>query len=270
MSIGFVIYTNETNLPILKLFLKYFFKHNPSFNFPIYAVSNKFTRTDLPYNDKVDYLSGEVEWHSAGGHFSQTLINVLPQIKEDYIFYFCEDYILTDSIDLEKLEQLLLMMQSENIDMFSFASMYPVNHGWSQIEQQYFEIPLYKVNLHYEHAYSVQPCIWKKSSLQNILQDNPFASLHDMDNSILKNKDQYKITCTDLKIYDQAFQPDYFIVGYKEIIRHGVFLMTLNGQTMLEDNHAEVFIRKLIKDENLHNNPEYDKYILFDKKLITW
>jgi hypothetical protein len=39
---------------------------------------------------------------------------------------------------------------------------------------------------------------------------------------------------------------------------------------MLEDNHAEVFIRKLIKDEDLHNNPEYDKYILFDKNLITW
>lgn len=261
MSIGFVIYTNETNLPILKLFLKYFFKYNPNFNFSIYAISNRFTKTDLPHNDKVTYLSGEVEWHSAGGHFSQTLVNTLSQIKEDYVFYFCEDYILTHSVDLEKLEQLLLMMQSENIDMFSFASMYPENHGWSKIEQQYFEIPLYKVGLEYQHAYSVQPCIWKKSSLQKILQDNPSASLHDMDNSILKNKDQYNIICTNLKIYDQAFQPDYFIIGYKEIIRHGVFLMTFNGQTMSEDNHAEVFIRNLIKEENLHNNPIHEKLV---------
>ena len=87
--VGVVVYTNETNLPILELFLKYFFKHNSSFPYRIYVVSNNFTKPNLPYHDKVIYLSGNVEWHSQGGHFSQTLSNVLHQIEEDYIFYFC-------------------------------------------------------------------------------------------------------------------------------------------------------------------------------------
>ena len=165
-SLCVLIYANQTSIPILKLFLKYFFEYNPNFKYPIYVVANSFTTTDLPCNDKVTYLSGNVPFHDKGGHFSQTLTNVLPQIKEDYIFYFCEDYILTNTIDQNSLVTLLQMMQNENIDVFSFASMYPVNHGFSKFDQHYFEIPLYKVDLNYRHAYSVQPCVWKKSSLK--------------------------------------------------------------------------------------------------------
>ena len=276
MNLAVLIYTNEHNLPILKLFLKYFFKHNSTFDFPIYVVANKIDKIDLPYQDKITYLSGNIEFNGAGGHFAQTLINTLPQIKEEYIFYFCEDYLLTHPIDQNALSVLIQMMQYENIDLFSFASMYPINHGFTEFTQQhftipYFDIPLYNIGIEYRHAYSVQPCIWKKQSLIQILNDNPTVSLHDMDNSILNNKDKYKIICTNLKIYDQSYQPDYFIIGYKEIIRYGVFLLTLNGQIMEDTNHAEVFMRKVIKENNLHNNSEYDRYILFDKNIInTW
>lgn len=271
MNLAIVVYTNETNLPILQLFLDYFFKNNPNINLPIYVVGNKFTKFELPYLGKVKYLAGYVEFQSNGGHFSETLRTVLPQIKEDYIFYFCEDYILTYSIDENALTTLMQMIQYENIDMFSFASMYPINHNFSAFDKQYFEIPLYNIDTNYRHAFSVQPCIWKKSSLLELLNDNPSASLHDMDNSYLQNKDKYKMVCTNLRIYDQAYEPDYFIVGYKEIIRHGVFLSNHNGQIMEDDNHAEIFIRKLIKDNNLHRNPEYDRYILFDKNIVdTW
>lgn len=273
--IATVIYTNETNLPILELFLKYFFKHNPDFTYPIYAVSNNFTKTDLPYQDKVTYLSGNVEWNSQGKHFSQTLSNVLPQIKEEYIFYFCEDYILTNSIHISALESLLKLMQDENIDMFSFASSYPVINNWSLLDvecSKYSFEPntFYTTDNQYKHAYSVQPCIWKKSSLQQLLADNPEASLHDMDNSVLNNKDNYKIICTNYKIYDGCCPPEYFIIGYAEIIRHGVFLMALNGHDHMENTFQDNFLKQLIKENQLHLKPEYDRYIGFDKSLITW
>ena len=275
MSLAIVIYTNETNLPILELFLKYFFKHNPNFNYPIYAISNNFTKLDLPYQDKVTYLSGNVEWDSQGRHFSQTLSNILSQIKEDYIFYFCEDYILTDPIHTSSLENLLELMQDNNIDLFTFGSVYPVNHKWPLLDTEgskygFEPNTFYQVDNQYRHAYNVQPCIWKKSSLQQLLIDNPDASLHDMDNSILKNKDHYKIICTNYKIYDICCPPEYFIIGYKEIIRHGVFLMALNGHSISSENHSEIFIKQLIKENNLHNKSEYNKYIGFDKDLITW
>jgi hypothetical protein len=268
MNLAIVVYTNETNLPILQLFLDYFFKHNLNFNLPVYVVGNRFTKSDLPHLDKVKYIAGDVEFHYDGKHFSETLRNVIPQIKEEYIFYFCEDYILTYSIDQNSLTTLMQMIQYENIDLFTFGSVYPVNHGFSLFDKQYFEIPLYHVDLNYQHAYNVQPGVWKKQSLLQLLNDNPSCSLHDMDNSILNNKDKYKVICTNLKIYDGCCLPDYFIIGYKEIIRHGVFLLVDNGTGQNRDNHIESFIQKLIKDNNLHKKPEYDRYILFDKNII--
>ena len=268
MNLAVVVYTNENNLPILQLFLDYFFKHNPNFNLPIYVVGNKFTKPELPYSDKVKYLAGNVEFNSAGGHFSETLRNVLPQIEEDYIFYFCEDYILTYPIDQNSLTTLMQMIQYENIDLFSFGSVYPINNGFSSFDKQYFEIPLYYADPNYRHTYNVQPGIWKKQSLLQLLNDNPSCSLHDMDNSILNNKDKYKVICTNLKIYDGCCPPDYFVIGYKEVIRHGVFLLVDNGINSDKNNHIEIFVQKLIKDNNIHKKPEYDRYILFDKNII--
>jgi hypothetical protein len=275
MSIGIVVYTNETNLPILKLFLDYLFKYNSNIKIPIYAVANKFTKSDLPYSDKVTYLSANVEWSSTGAHFASTLNNVLPQIKEDYIFYFCEDYIMTNPINVGALNALVKLIDNERIDMFSFASMYALRFGWTVMDVDYtgygFNPDIfYYTDTEYKHAFSVQPCIWKKSSLHKLTLENPNMSLHDMDNSILKGKDQYNLACTNFKIYDDAYYPEYFIIGYKEIIRHGVFLMALNGHDHMKESHGDVFMKKLIKENNLHNNPDYDRYIGFDKSLITW
>jgi hypothetical protein len=275
MSIGIVVYTNETNIPILELFLKYFFKHNPNINIHIYVVANRFTKLDLPYNDKVTYLSANVEWSSTGAHFASTLNNVLPQIKEDYIFYFCEDYIMTDPINVGALNALIKLIKDENISMFSFASMYASRFGWTIMDVDYSSYGFnsdifYYTDTEYKHAFSVQPCIWKKSSLHKLTLENPNMSLHDMDNSVLKNKYRYNLACTDFKIYDGAYDPEYFIIGYKEIIRHGVFLMALNGHDYMEGNHTDMFVKNLIKENNLLDNPNYDKYIGFDKSLFTW
>jgi hypothetical protein len=91
-----------------------------------------------------------------------------------------------------------------------------------------------------------------------------------MDNSKLNNKDKYKLICTNFKIYDMCCPPEYFIIGYHEIVRHGVFLMELNGHDHMKDNHWDLFVKSIIKENDLHNKPEYDKYIGFDKALITW
>jgi hypothetical protein len=273
MNLAVVVYTNETNLPILKLFLNYFFKNNPNFALPIYVVANKFTKSDLPHQDKVKYLPGNVEFQHNGGHFSETLRNVLSQIKEDYIFYFCEDYVSRDPIDVDALGRLLNMIQDENIDMFTFGSVYAINHGYPVFNIDYKKYKFdngifYTMDLNYQHAYTVQPCIWNKASLFKLLQDNPTCSLHDMDNSRLNNKNNYKIICTNFKIYDGCCPPEYFIIGYEEIVRHGVFLLVDNGISSDRTNHAELFVQKVILDNDLHKNPEYDRYFGFDKSLI--
>jgi hypothetical protein len=275
MNLAIVVYTNETNLPILRLFLDYFFKHNPNFDLPIYVVGNKFTISDLPHSDKVRYLAGDVEFDSIGGHFSKTLRNVLPQIEEDYIFYFCEDYILTDPIDITGLNNLIKLMNDENIDLFSFASSYANQYNRPLFNIDYskygFEDNIFHhMDPNYQHAFSIQPCVWKKSSLIQLLQDNPNINPHELDCSELANKEHYKIICTKYYIYDLAYPAEYFIIGYKEIIRHGVFLMDLNGHETITGTHGDTFVKQLIKENNLLGNPEYDKYIGFDKSLFIW
>lgn len=276
MNLAVVVYTNETNLPILQLFLDYFFKNNPNFNLPIYAVANKFTKSNLPYQDKITYLPGNVDFQGNGGHFSETLRNVLPQIKEDYIFYFCEDYVSRDPIDMDALGRLLNMIQNENVHMFSFASCYAVNHGYPVLNIDYDKYGFdknifYTMDVNYQHAYSVQPCIWNKASLLNLLNDNPTCSLHDMDNSKLTNKYTYKLICTNFKIYDGGFPPEYFIIGYEEVVRHGVFLLADNGISQDRTNHAETFVQKMVVDNKLHKKPEYDRYFTFNKSIVdTW
>lgn len=274
MDLAIVVYTNETNIPILKLYLQYFFKYNPNYNFSIYVVANNFTKEDLPYKDKVKYLSGNVEWDFNGRHFAKTLLNTLSQINEEYIFYFCEDYILTDPIDIKGLNNLIQLIKDENIDLFSFGSTYSkvYNRPILNIDYTKYEFEpdiFYHLNNDYEHAFSVQPCIWKKSSLIKLLQDNPGASLHDMDCSELKNKDIYKIICTGFYIYDLGYDPEYFIIGYKEVIRYGVFLVSFNGHEHLLGTHGDTFIKQMIKENNLIYDSEYDKYIGFDKNLLA-
>jgi len=275
MNIAILVYTNETNIPILRLFLKYFFKYNPTFNLPVYIVSNNFPNIELPYSDKVTYINSNVDWDPQSRHFSKTLNVALSQIKEEYVFYFCEDYILIDPIDVNGLKNLINMMQNESVDMVSFASMYPHNHKFSLFNIDYtqynFEPNIfYYIDKEYKHAFSVQPCVWKKLSLQQLLSDNPRIGLHDMDCSELENKNHYKTLCTSYRIHDGAYPPEYFIIGYMEVTRHGVFLMVLNGHDSLAGNYIDTFLKQFIKENDLHNKSEYDKYIGFDKKLITW
>lgn len=274
MNVGFVVYTNETNIPILKLYLKYLFKHNPDFNLPIYVVANNFIKENLPYKDKVKYLNGNIEWNNHGKHFAKTLLNTLSEVNEEYIFYFCEDYILTDPIDIKGLNNLIQLMKDENIDLFSFASSYSKIYNRPVLNIDYIKYEFernifYHMENNYQHAFSVQPCIWKKSSFINLLQDNPQASLHDMDCSKLQNKDIYKIICTDYHIYDLGYDPEYFIIGYKEILRYGVFLISFNGHEHILGSHGDTFIKQMIKENNLIYDSEYDKYIGFNKNLLV-
>jgi hypothetical protein len=46
--------------------------------------------------------------------------------------------------------------------------------------------------------------------------------------------------------------------------------MALNGHDSLAGNYIDIFLKQFIKENDLHNKSEYDKYIGFDKKLITW
>jgi len=117
-DIRFLFFTNENGVPLGELALKHFFKHNKKEGLNVSLVSNKFKDTNSQFEDKVSYLSGNVDFKNNGGHFAETLLNVLPQIKEEYIFFFCDDYFFIAETKYDDLTEVINMLKTDNIDYF--------------------------------------------------------------------------------------------------------------------------------------------------------
>jgi hypothetical protein len=274
-DIAFVVFTNENNFPIFKLFYKFFKKNTSRLDVKLYVISNRHLTDFQPNDSNTILLSGETPYDSQGMHFYETVQKCIKEIKEKYIFLFCDDYLISQSFDVDTFSKLLKLIDLENIDMFSFGTHYSSAKNRPKFFIDYNkygfnDLIFYELNHdNYLHAFSVQPCIWNKESFISLLNDNANISLHDLDCSKIKNKEKYTIIGTDFYMNDAAFEPKPFIFDYKEIIRFGVFLLTLNSLSSIKESHIEKFIIQLIKDEDILNKPEYDKYILFDKNLLN-
>jgi hypothetical protein len=275
----FLFYSNETYLPILDLTLgefNYYFNNNP---FKKYVVSNKFT--DYIFTNKnATFLNSNVDFEGQGRHFSQTMEKALSLIDEEYIIFFCDDYMLIDSPNLNNLIEICRLVEEHKIDYFTFGSTLP-KKDWvefnfeSEILPQGRKFFLMPDNFHY--LYSVQPCIWKKQALLEILKYNPTLSLHDLDTANLKNRQGYnremdyltslwkkypfgeqsygfKTVCTDFKAYDELENFEFLVFPYIEIIRHGFFNITSLTNTYK-------FLNKFIEDRKIKDNPFFKKYI---------
>ena len=233
-NLAVVVYTNETYFPILKLFIKYFRRYCPA-NPHIYVVANN-TKNMKEQFDNVTFLDGNVEFHANGNHFSHTMKNVLPLIKEEYIFWFCDDYMMTSEVDMVQLNNLFRFVKEQNIDMFTFATTqrsvlleckpYEVDYESYGLSGEAFV----HIAMDYKHRFSVQPCIWKKSSLERVVNENDI-SLHGLDCSEVINPETYTIVGTPYIIYGDLCPtcPHKFAIQYIEIIRHGAFLLYWNG-----------------------------------------
>jgi hypothetical protein len=276
-DLRFVFYTNENNIHFIELTLTYFYK-NINVGLPkVTVISNKLPPDGLPFFDKVEYMSGNVEYDPAGKHFGQTLINTLPTIPEPYIFFFCDDYFLIEQTKTEHLSNLLNFIQKYNIDYFGFddAPTWDVNtfDEFDGSLDDYPDVKLLRRNNQYRYLFSVQPTIWNKQSMLNLLATHPHMSLHNLDETIQEIKDTNKLVClyntgrswfshndeafgiTDIKAYD------YFIIAYIELVRHGVFFAPENGFGLSENYTGVKFIYKLIDEFDLKNKPKFKKLL---------
>ncbi len=115
----------------------------------------------------------------------------------------------------------------------------------------------------YQYLYSVQPCIWNKNSMIEILEKYEEISLHDLDQTLpnIKNENDYfKSTACKLdSCFDHIdkIEDNYFVLAYVEICRHGVFNLNENGMPTNPNAGHALFAKKIIKEENLCENPEF-------------
>lgn len=287
-NVHFVIHANEKTLPIAGLCLSYFEKYCGLDNINISVIGNKFITDNLPYKDKVNYISPNIDFDDGGHHFSPVLTKACNEIKEDYIFFFCEDYMLVEDVDFNALDKLVALMNGDNVDMFSFAANQPAANNFQKYENNvkygFVENDIYHVWDGYMYQYSVQPCLWRKSSLLELLNHNPTLRLHHLDTSHIKGKagtyrtidhsgsaqkyvgwtekDKYnhKILCPRHMIFD--YYPEAgqrFVINYIEVLKTGKFILPENSRLAV-DNRIVQLIFKMIDDNNLKNNPDFNRY----------
>lgn len=267
----FVFFTNEKNIHLIELTLKYFFKHNTFNNVKVSVIVNNIKTNELPYKDKVEYLNGNTEFHPTGGHFAKSLINCLPLINEKYVFLFLDDYFFAADTKVIQLKEVLDLIECENIDYFGFEDMAigSINPDKS-FETNSADVGkghlFYKEN-QYRYLYSLQPTIWKKSSLINLVNKFPNMSQHQMDETSQEAKDNNTLVClcndlvsfvnnTDLKL------SNYFCIAYYEIVRNGTFFVPENGYENSHSTSPHVqFTYRLIDEENLRTNNKFKKIL---------
>jgi hypothetical protein len=269
-NLRFVYFTNENNIPLIKLSLKYFFKYNTLDNIKISVISNNYKNyDDLPFKDKVEYLKGNVEFSHDGGHFSKSLKNTLPNIKEDYIFFFCDDYFFISETKFDDLDKLMSFIIEEDVDYFGFDDISGNEiYSFKPYEKDNFPFSkesLYHRDNNYKYLYSVQPSIWKKSSLLELANNFEF-SLHGLDETLPHIKQNNMLKCFSNNLSSHfSFKDltDYFIIAYLEIIRHGVLFHPANNSSLNSNYLSVKFIDKLVYEEDLRNKSEYKKIMFY-------
>ncbi len=277
-NLRFVFFTHENNFHLLELTLKYFFKHNNIKGIKVSVISNKIPNINLPFSDQVEYLDGNEEFNPYGAHFSKSLKNTLSLVKEDYIFLFCDDYFFIRDTKWDDLEKLLNLIQDENIDYFGFDDIAGEEvYTWPQFSSSHSPFPsnyFYIRDNNYRYLHSVQPTIWNKNSLINLVNKFDF-SLHGLDETLplIKNNNNLKCLAKDnnlkccLSITNFLLEGselddlDYFVIAYCEIVRHGVFYHPLNGFGIDRKLLVCQLIDAIISDENLLNNNKFKKLI---------
>lgn len=272
-NLRFLINTHENNVSLAELSLKYFFKHNKRDDLKITLVSNKFNTDDLKYKDRVTYYSSDINLHCQGYHFKDSMISVLSKIEEEYVFFLLDDYFFINEIKYNDLSDALNLMKCENIDYFGFDDIGGILKlsDFEKLNTQCesnIKDELYIRHKDYQYLFSVQPCIWKKTSLLELLKKHENISLHDLDETkpyIKENGLSLKGTISSSKsCFDYDFEcslenkpTDYYIIAYTEIVRHGCFNIPENGKPVSPNDYSVRFTYKLIKDEVLDYNPNF-------------
>jgi hypothetical protein len=243
-----------------------------------YMVSNKIVNFEFK-SQNTTFIDCNIQFDGTGKHFSKTMIDALSKINEEYIIFFCDDYLSIGKTKWNILSELIELVETEGIDFISFSYM-PQSKQWNKFNASLPSLPdknLYFIPDNYMYLYSVQPCIWKKSSLLDVLTNNPEISLHDFDTTNIKNREGFtrtmdvktstwnpypngsqsygfKCLCTDYSGFDEQINYDWFIFPYVEIIRHGFF-------NMWHETNTKRFLEKYIIEKDIDNNEYIKKFV---------
>lgn len=99
----------------------------------------------------------------SGKEYPQRMKEALPKITTEYVLLTLDDYFLVNSVNEEKLERLIGIMDRENIDYIRLFPE-PISH------KKYKDYPnLYQIDLNTSYAVNLYQGIWRRSFIESTL-----------------------------------------------------------------------------------------------------
>lgn len=264
-KLHFVIYTNESSIPLSEVSLKEFLLNCPP-DSKVSVVSNNIINLNDSSISKY-YFNAEVPQMN-GKQFSTVMSKFLDHINEEFILFNCDDYIIYNQIDKKGLNTILNLMTNHNIDYFSFdRKLYCDTKTFDAFNNEYFPQNLINIipKSHY-YRFSVQPCIWRKSSLINLFEKFKNISVHDLETN--EEIRQLDFLCLGIN-WDQlglhlpsdGIYSTHFYYSWAEIVRSGVFISSKNGFPVNDNTYNCRLIIDLIEKYQMQTTNLFDKFL---------
>jgi len=270
-DISFLVYTNETYFDLLYLTLPFTLENTKHLNKKINLVSNKIP--DHYKFKNVTYIDANISFSPYEQHFRNTLLTALNRIPEEYILFLCDDYLIKSPINKTRFDNIVSILEKINADYLALGTQKHIENflpSWNKpniilSDYGFPEGCFYEFDETARHMYSVQPCIWKRNSLIEILIYNPEITLHQLDNTDILNKkgerrsleEYYNFSFYEKKenFFDYGFKnfcyhyppisyhtdekplsTGFLLIDYIEIVRNGKFLdASVNSKYILNE-----------------------------------
>jgi hypothetical protein len=270
-NLSLLMYTNEKYIPVA--YLSYM-QINKYLNLHIkkYLVTNKFLDYNFSFDD-FSIIDTSISFCDDASHFREVMYKALKEhILTDYILYFQDDYYVLNYVKTDNFIKLFDYIQSKNIGFLSLYGHGAFN-GEIVADCDMNGLPnIIKFYHSYMYSTSVQPCIWNRKFLLDILENNNYLTLSMLDTSNFKNKkgshqsaewdydwDVYGLVFDKPEMGGFAFDEhngidDYYLLHYSEIIRHGKF----NTHT---HRNNKTIVENIIKKHNIYSDNRYKQFI---------
>lgn len=260
-----IIYTNDKGLPLAEIAYTEFKKYAPS-DSKIQIVTNQIPDSRLLLFPKSTY-SANVE-NKRGYQFAEVMLKYLNSIDSEYILFLLDDYITYRKFSRHDFNRILNLMSWGNVDYFSFdRKQEQTTRSFETYPNPYFD-PEY-INVispdHY-HRFSVQPCIWRRSSLINLLEKYPDIDVHMLETDSTIVKEDLLTLGFNWHVFDpkipstEGFEHN-FVFSIVEIVRHGCFIAPENGQPRASTDFICQTVYELIEKYKLKEKPEFQQFL---------
>ncbi len=190
--------------------------------------------------DKDGDTKKQLETITFDGDMSDRLIFALNHIKTKYVFLSFDDYYPKKQVNVQKIESLLELMKSKNLD-YCRVFYDPKVSGKPQSNLKFRDLPLektYEVNFY--------PAIWKRTSLIKLLKSN--EDIWKTEARLTRRAKENGLKCIYVKengifdFVDVVRKGKYLRSAYRHLKRNNLFISDRKKRTIKETLHLNTRI----------------------------